>query len=37
MKVKTYQELIVWQKSMDLIEAIYGVSPPAPFKKRAVN
>jgi four helix bundle protein len=30
MKVKTYQELIAWQKSMDLIEAIYKVSRDFP-------
>ncbi len=26
MKVKNYQELIVWQRSMDLVEHIYQVS-----------
>jgi four helix bundle protein len=26
MKVKTYQELIVWQKAMDLVEAVYKIS-----------
>jgi len=26
MKVKTYQELIVWQKAMDLVELVYKSS-----------
>ena len=26
MKVKNYQELIVWQKAMDLVEEVYTVS-----------
>jgi four helix bundle protein len=26
MKLKTYQELIVWQKAMDLVEEVYKVS-----------
>lgn len=26
MKVKTYQELIVWQKAMDLVEEVYTVT-----------
>ena len=30
MKVKTYQELIVWQRSMDLIEAVYQISRDFP-------
>src|SRR5215831_20920415 len=30
MKVKTYQELIVWQRSMDLVEAVYKVSRDFP-------
>jgi len=30
MKVKTYQELIVWQKAMDLIESVYKVSRAFP-------
>jgi len=30
MKVKTYQELIVWQKAMDLIESVYKVSQTFP-------
>ena len=30
MKVKTYQELIVWQKAMDLIESVYKVSRTFP-------
>jgi four helix bundle protein len=30
MKVKTYQELIVWQKAMDLIASVYKVSRTFP-------
>lgn len=30
MKVKNYQELIVWQKAMDLVEEIYRVSRTFP-------
>ncbi|MGH9933345.1 MAG: four helix bundle protein [Pyrinomonadaceae bacterium] len=30
MKVKTYQELIVWQKAMDLAEAVYKASRSFP-------
>lgn len=30
MKVKTYQELIVWQKAMDLVEEVYKVSRSFP-------
>ena len=30
MKVKTYQELIVWQKSMDLVEEVYKASRSFP-------
>jgi len=30
MKVKNYQELIVWQRSMDLVEKIYTVSRTFP-------
>ena len=30
MKVKTYQELIVWQKAMDLIESVYKLSRTFP-------
>ena len=30
MKVKTYQELVVWQKAMDLIESVYKVSRTFP-------
>jgi four helix bundle protein len=30
MKVKTYQELIVWQKAMDLVESIYKISRAFP-------
>jgi hypothetical protein len=26
MKVKNYQELIVWQKAMDLVEEVYRAS-----------
>ena len=30
MKVKNYQELIVWQKSMDLVEEVYKSSRDFP-------
>ncbi len=30
MKVKNYQELIAWQKAMDLVEEIYEVSKSVP-------
>ena len=30
MKVKNYQELIVWQKAMDLVEEVYVVSKSFP-------
>jgi four helix bundle protein len=30
MKVKNYQELIVWQKAMDLVEEVYRVSSSFP-------
>jgi len=30
MKVKTYQELIVWQKAMDLVESVYKASQTFP-------
>ena len=30
MKVKNYQELIVWQKAMDLVEEVYAVSKSFP-------
>jgi hypothetical protein len=30
MKVRNYQELIVWQKAMDLVEEIYAVSKTFP-------
>jgi four helix bundle protein len=30
MKVKTYQELIVWQKAMDLVEEVYKASRSFP-------
>jgi four helix bundle protein len=30
MKVKTYQELIVWQKAMDLVEEVYNASRTFP-------
>ena len=30
MKVKSYKELIVWQKSMDLVEEIYSATRTFP-------
>ena len=30
MKVKNYQELIVWQKAMDLVEDVYKASRDFP-------
>ena len=30
MKVKHYQELIVWQKAMDLVEEVYQMSKAFP-------
>ena len=30
MKLRTYQELIVWQKAMDLVESVYMVSRSFP-------
>ena len=30
MKVKNYQELIVWQKAMDLVEEVYKSSKSFP-------
>jgi four helix bundle protein len=30
MKVRNYQELIVWQKAMDLVEAVYATSKNFP-------
>lgn len=30
MKVKNYQELIVWQRAMDLVEEVYTVSRSFP-------
>lgn len=30
MKIKNYQDLTVWQKSMDLAEGIYGASRAFP-------
>lgn len=30
MKVRNYQELIVWQKAMDLVEKVYGASRSFP-------
>jgi hypothetical protein len=30
MKVKTYPELIVWQKAMDLVEKVYKASRTFP-------
>lgn len=30
MKVKNYQELIVWQKAMDMVEAVYNASRSFP-------
>jgi len=33
MKVKNYQELIVWQKAMDLVEEVYIASKSFPRKE----
>ena len=30
MKIESYQDLIVWQKSMDLVEMIYGLTRQLP-------
>jgi len=30
MKVRNYQDLIVWQKAMDLVEQIYAISQRFP-------
>jgi len=30
MKVRNYQELIVWQKAMDLVDAVYATSQSFP-------
>lgn len=34
MKIESYQELIVWQKSMDLVELIYRVASNLPEYER---
>ena len=33
MKVKNYQELIVWQKAMDLVEDVYRASRNFPSRR----
>ena len=33
MKVKNYQELIVWQKAMDLVEEVYKSSKSFPCEE----
>jgi hypothetical protein len=34
MVVRHYQELIVWQKAMDLVMEIYGLTEAFPEKER---